>query len=284
MVVTRIAPSPSGLLHAGNAVNFLLTDWLAKSQPGSQLHLRIDDMNLRQVAHRHLADIFWAVEWLGIGVTDGPSGVAEFRSRYSQLGRIEEYRAALPRLQRSGAVYPCSCSRTVVADRPAGSDDPCVTAALSLRPGSTALRFRTQHGPQSAATTAALAALDLDADSVAAHMGDVVVWRRDDLPAYHWASVLEDERIGVDIVVRGHDLRPSSAAQLLLADAAGAHAFTKARFLHHELLLDAHGSKLSKRDDADALRSIAQSVGGRQRVWDAAARIAAGLGIPRPGQ
>ncbi len=282
MVVTRIAPSPNGLLHLGNAVNFLLTDWLARSQPDSRVYLRIDDMNLSQVSDDHLADIFWAVEWLGISIADGPSGVSEFRSRYSQLDRAEEFRAALTRFDGS-AVYECECSRTTIARRPIGAADPCLNTH-HLSSGATALRFRTSHGHRSAATDAALTSLGTDGAEVVAGMGDFVVWRRDDLPAYHLVSVLEDERLGVDTVVRGDDLRLSSAAQLLLADALGAHQFAEVRFVHHELLLDAAGAKMSKRDNADALHVIAQRAGGRQQVIEAAAAIAAGLGSPVASQ
>lgn len=283
MLVTRIAPSPNGYLHAGNAVNFLLTDWLARTDGRSRVHLRIDDMNLPRVAPHHLDDIFWAIEWLGITITDGPSDVAEFRARHSQLDRVEEYRGELGALATAGLVYVCTCSRTDVASRRPATPDPCGSRRLPLVPHSSALRLHTQSGPSVPAGTAAMARIGMSRADVAAEMGDLVVWRRDDLPAYHLASVVEDRRAGVNTVVRGSDLLVSSAAQLLISPALRAQALIDARFVHHPLVTDASGAKMSKRDNADSLRSIADTAGGRQRLWAAAARAADAVGIrPRP--
>ncbi len=279
MLVTRIAPSPNGYLHAGNAVNFLLTDWVAGTDRDSRLHLRIDDMNLTPVAPEHLDDVFWAIEWLGISVTDGPSDVAEFRARHSQLDRVEHYREELGALTAAGVVYPCTCSRTDIASRPPGEPDPCESRDVALVPHCSALRLRTRSGPLAPEATTAMNRIGMSRAQVATVMGDVVVWRRDDLPAYHLASVLEDRRTGVNAVVRGSDLLVSTAAQLLIAPALRAHEFMGARFVHHPLVTDASGAKMSKRNNADALRSIADTAGGRQRLWAAAVRAADAVGI-----
>lgn len=287
MAVTRIAPTPSGYLHVGNAVNFLVTAWIADSQPGSELHLRIDDINLTAVPTRYLDDIFWAVDWLGIEITSGPSGSSEFRAQWSQRDRLEQFRATLGPLLDSPATFVCRCSRTAVAARGPGTPDPCLSERLALQPGATALRFRADSAPAPAGPAADALHRHCATVDIAAEMGDFVVWRRDDLPAYQLASLLEDVRLGVDTIVRGEDLRPSTAAQLLLSDALGERGvdcrrFADAHFVHHPLVADQTGAKMSKRDNADALHAIAMTPGGREAVFQLARLTARQLDLPAP--
>ncbi len=77
-------------------------------------------------------------------------------------------------------------------------------------------------------------------------MGDFIVWRRDDLPAYQLVSVVEDRDLGTTHIVRGRDLLASSAAQVFLADSIGASNVAAATYVHHELITDSDGRKLSK--------------------------------------
>ena len=276
-VITRIAPTPSGFLHAGNAVNFLLTDWLARTEPGSTLHLRIDDMNLVRVPPRFLDDIFWAVDWLGISVTHGPSGPEEFRQSHSQLQRVDEFRQELDPLLAEDLVFGCRCSRATLLRRGPGVVDPCLGHGLAARPGESSLRFRSDRFDASV-----IAASGVQVTELVDSMGDFIVWRRDDLPSYQLASVVLDRELAVDTVVRGRDLAESTAAQLSLAGPLGADRFTAARFVHHDLLTDEAGAKMSKRDGADALRSIAATAGGRSRLWRAACTVGAAAGIAPP--
>lgn len=273
MTHTRIAPSPSGFLHLGNAVNFLLARWVADAEPGSRVDLRIDDLGL-PVRPDHLADVFWALDWLGIPISAGPVDPDDFWRGYAQRDAIDRFRAAAASLGPEWT-YACECSRTIVARRAPGVADPCADSQLPWVPGRTALRFRVRGGPASDSTTrAALRRLGVGRDHVDEEMGDFVVWRRDDLPAYQLVSVLTDEDAGVDTIVRGRDLLPSSAAQVLLAQPLGARRFRRARFVHHDLVGDATGVKLSKRDNADALRAIAERGDGRARVLAAATAVA----------
>lgn len=277
MVVTRIAPSPSGYLHAGNAVNFLLTQWVADRDDGSRLHLRIDDIALPGAPVRFLDDIFWAVDWLGLRITDGPSDVADFRAHHSQVGSVERFRATLPGLLEHPATYVCRCSRTEVSARPPGTRDPCRDADLPLVPGQSAVRFVVPEAEP--ATRSRLAAVGLTPGRLTGEMRDFVVWRRDDLPAYQLVSILVDEDLGVDTIVRGEDLLPSTGAQLLLAEVTGSTGVLAAEHLHHALVTDESGHKLSKRDDAHSLRSIATDPGGRERLLRMAEDIGRRSGV-----
>lgn len=271
MVVTRIAPSPSGYLHAGNAVNFLLTQWIADREPDSRIHLRIDDISCPDPPVAYLDDIFWAVEWLGIRITDGPSDVADFRANYAQTREVASFREVLPLLVADPATYACDCTRRDVAARPTGAHDPCRQRDLHLIPGRNALRLRVDRADD----TRPLARVGLTPEQVADSMGDFVVWRKDDLPAYQLVSVLIDDGWEVDTVVRGEDLRPSTGAQLLLAQRLAATSFPTATFLHHPLITDATGTKLSKTAGADSLREIAATPGGRSRLEQRAREVAA---------
>lgn len=239
-MITRFAPTPSGYLHAGNAVNALLVAWLAAAAQG-RVVLRIDDMDATRSRPEYIDDVFRVLHWLGVEWDSGPRDRADFDLHFSARHRREYYRAELAAGQDRGLqVYACSCSRRDMGGTiPAGGcPGECRQRHLSFSPGHTALRV---HVPRGTAVAVAEQAIALD-DVV----GDFVVWRRDDLPAYHLASVVEDRNHQVTHVVRGMDLLPSTAAQLFLADYLDAPRFTSARFIHHDLLVGPDGGKLSK--------------------------------------
>lgn len=269
MLVTRIAPTPSGYLHEGNAVNFLLTAWLARSARG-RLVLRIDDMDSGRKRPEYVADIFALLDWLDIQPDAGPGSVAEFEREYSMSLRTEEFRARLAAIGRNGGrTYACRCSRRELAGHSIYPGT-CRSAGLELRAGETALRLQV---PAGASARVAGSAVD-----VAGVMGDFVVWRRDDLPSYHLASVIEDDRLGVTHVVRGVDLRESTAAQRVLAPLVGSAGFAGADVRHHRLLLAPDGSKLAKSAGIRGSSMVGQP-GLRDRIVEHARRLAPEVGI-----
>ena len=103
-VISRIAPTPSGFLHLGNAFNFLLTALLVDCE-GGHLHLRIDDLDGPRVEPSSVEDIFVQLEWLGIDYDSGPSGSNRLFKQYSQQLRREKYSVALEILRDSGILY-----------------------------------------------------------------------------------------------------------------------------------------------------------------------------------
>lgn len=232
---TRLAPTPSGYLHAGNAVNFLLVRWLADDL-GARVALRIDDLDADRSRPAYVDDIFAVLDWLGIAWDEGPSCAADLSARFSLELRRDAHRAAAQQLLEIGQAYPCACSRRD------GGGQRCVAgcraAVLPWRTGQTALRL---HVP--AGTTAFVDghAIDLPAD-----VGDPILWRRDGHASYHLANVVEDQRLQVTHVVRGADLRESSALHVHLAHLLEARAVAEATYLHHPLIADATGAKLSK--------------------------------------
>ncbi|SET81052.1 glutamate--tRNA ligase family protein [Hymenobacter actinosclerus] len=278
-VVSRLAPTPSGFLHLGNAVNFTLT-WLLTRRAGGTLHLRIDDLDRARCRPAYLANIFETLAWLGLDYDHGPSGPDEFERHYSQQHRLAEYEQALQaaRAAHPSLFYACRCSRTTLARAAAPNGHyPGTCAALALPFDAPDLAWRTRVPP---ATTVAWPDLAQGPQTVALteELGDFVVRKKDGAPAYQVASVLDDQRLGVNFIVRGQDLRTSTAAQLWLAESLpGQAGFTHTRFLHHGLLLDAAGQKLSKSTQTSQQRGILAEATSPQVVYRA---VAALLGLP----
>ncbi len=266
-VVGRLAPTPSGYLHLGNAVNFVLT-WLLTRRAGGTLHLRIDDLDRARLRRPYLDNIFRVIDWLKLDYDHGPSGPDDFLRHYSQLLYLPDYNRLLRRLsQQPGLVYASHRSRTAAG---AETEVPLSTPGAAWRarvpPG---VKSRFLDGGQGL-TTVPLREL----------MPDFVIRKKDGVAAYQVASIVDDLRLGTTLIVRGLDLLPSTAAQLWLA----AHlpettAFDAGRiqFHHHALLTDAAGQKLSKTTQAASDHGILGHSEGPAVVYRAAARL---LGLP----
>ncbi len=249
---TRIAPTPSGLLHIGNAWSFTLT-WLAARATGGSVRLRIDDLDAARAQDEYLKDIFASLQWLGLDWDAGPHSVAAFKATESQRLRLNEYRGAVDVLKSNGHLYACACSRAKI--RASGPLYPGTCRDLGLEGEGVpdrAWRFRVPAEP----------VLMRDADGGASKLypardlGDFVVVRRDGEPAYQVASVVDDQAHGVNFVVRGLDLMPSTGAQLALAAALGHSTFSATRFWHHALILDDEDAKLSKSRGSESLAAL----------------------------
>lgn len=262
---TRFAPTPSGYLHAGNAWSFVVT-WLLARRAGAHVHLRIDDLDAARLRRAYLDDVFSSLRWLGLGWDSGPRDPEGFLAGHSQRSRLPAYRAALERLAAQGAVYACTCSRQRVrrdaerAGTPGRYPGTCRAAGHDLATPEAAWRLALDPGEEVVVRDLVRGPLRL---APAAETGDVVVRLRTGDPAYHLASVVDDEALGVDLVVRGGDLLPSTAIQLALARRLGAAGFAGAAFVHHGLVVAAAG-KLSKsagdRDDAVPTESDAAAL------------------------
>lgn len=268
--VSRLAPTPSGFLHLGNALNFILT-WLVVRQGGGRLHLRIDDMDGIRCRPEVVEDIFFSLDWLGLDWDAGPSGPEDFYARFSLMQRMELYSQALFPLMEKKRVYACTCSRKSIARAVGDGVYPgfCRTAGHRLEPGKTALRLRV---PANTEICVGNRTFRLDEA-----FGDFVLWRKENLAAYHLASVLEDVSMGVTLVIRGEDLFPSTAAQIFLARMLDLNAFGAIAFRHHGLVLGKGGEKLSKSRGAYALSDMREAGQSPLGVWRFVADF---LGLP----
>ena len=265
-VVSRLAPTPSGFLHLGNAVNFVLT-WLLTRRVGGTLHLRIDDLDRARLRPAYLDNIFRVIDWLGLDYDHGPGGPDDFLRHHSQLLHLPEYNAVLRRLaQQPGLVQASTRSRTNGTE-----------AAVPLETPGAAWRA---HVPVGTAVEFSDAWQGKTSIPLAALMPDFVIRKKDGVAAYQVASVVDDLRLGTNLIVRGLDLQPSTAAQLWLAgQLSETAAFNTARvqFFHHPLLTDAAGQKLSKSQQQLLDTGVMARTQGQGAVFRA---VAAALKLP----
>ena len=266
-VIGRLAPTPSGYLHLGNAVNFVLT-WLLVRQTGGTLHLRIDDLDRARLRRPYLENIFRIIDWLQIDYDHGPSGPDDFLRHYSQLLHLPDYNRVLRRLtQQPGLVHGSQRSRTSGAGEQPVPLDALGAAWRARVPAATTVRF--VDGWQ--------AALQVP---LAEEIPDFILRKKDGVAAYQLASVVDDLRLSTTLIVRGLDLLPSTAAQLWLASQlAETSAFNarRIRFYHHPLLTDAAGHKLSKSTQAAGNTGVLAPGNTPDLVYGCAAQL---LGLP----
>ncbi len=249
MSVGRFAPSTTGPAHPGTLLAALLC-WLDARARGGRVWLRLEDLDPQRCRPEHAEAMRRDLSWLGLE-WDGEQLQSTLRARHE---------AALDRLAEGGALYPCTCSRREI--RSAGLRAPdggyryrntCRGRALppgGWRETGAPLRARLDEGR---VEVRGEEGDDLSGDS-AASFGDPVVRRRDGAMAYHLASVVDDDDLGVTRVVRGRDLAASTALQVALRRLLG---LAEPVHRHHLLLLEEHGGKLAKLHGAvslDALR------------------------------
>lgn len=253
---TRIAPTPSGYLHAGNAVNFLLTEMLAR-HVGATLLLRIDDLDADRSRPEYLEDIFTSLAWLGISWDEGPTDPGDHQHKWSQTHRIDRYLGIAEQLMRAGHLYACTCSRRQHRDLTEGGRV-CTCRAADLPFDGRDATWRLYVPPATRVHVPEMFGAGVKID-LAGEMGDVVLRQRDGRPAYQLASLADDVDRGISIIVRGEDLLPSTACQLHIAGLLGLDLFSNARFVHHPLVRDAAGAKLSKSAGASSLKAMREA-------------------------
>ena len=247
MIRSRIAPTPSGYLHIGNALNFVLT-WLRLRRERGLLRLRIDDIDAPRARPEYVEDIFETLDWLGMDWDEGPQTAEEHQRLYSQSHRVERYDKVIQQLIISGKVFACQCSRKDLNGRPCE----CREKNISLDQPDTALRIATPSALiQVHDSQAGILNIDLNDE-----MRDFVIRRRDGIAAYQVASLADDIDHKINLIVRGEDLLSSSAAQLYLASLIGDNDFAKTTFYHHSLLKDEQGDKLSKSAGSLSLKAM----------------------------
>lgn len=231
----RYAPTPSGFLHRGNAFNFILNHRVARRHPQGHLLLRIDDLDAERKRPEYVDDIFNVLRWLGLDWDEGPASTADFEASWSQHHRLPLYQAALEQLRTTGRVYACAKSRRDLAPFGGAYPPEFREQGLSLDAPDVAWRLATPEGFV---------------------LPDFIVRRRDGLPAYQLASVADDRHFGITAIIRGEDLRASTAAQRYLAELLGWQDFLNIEVLHHPLVTGTDGEKLSKSAGVASLKAL----------------------------
>ncbi|WP_297965566.1 glutamate--tRNA ligase family protein [uncultured Campylobacter sp.] len=147
-ITSRVAPTPSGFLHAGNVYNFLLTYLFTRAFDGI-LYLRIDDYDLPRYRRQYVENIFRVLDMLGIDFDGGPGGVGEFEAKFSSKFRLGAYQNALKTLEQKGVCYACECSHSMKSSFENGIyTRVCAEKNLKFKKDETAMRLRTIDGAQ----------------------------------------------------------------------------------------------------------------------------------------
>ena len=260
----RLAPSPTGYLHHGHAATFLTAQRRAREADGI-LVLRVEDLDHARCKSEYAAALMEDLRWLGLVWKEGPD-VGGQHGPYTQSERMPRYREALSRLARRGLIYPCTCSRRDVeravraphsGEReflyPGTCCSTMPTPVLSHDFAGANWRFRVPTGEMVNFTDGCSGSQVFVAGR---DFGDFVVWRRDDVPAYQLAVVVDDALMRITEVVRGADLLESTAQQLLLYGALG---WDSPAFYHCPLRTDAQGVRLAKRAGAHSLKALREA-------------------------
>ena len=298
-----MAPSPTGLLHVGHARTFWIAAQRAAERRGT-LILRNEDLDAERCRAEFVDAMIEDLQWLGISWQEGPDCGGP-SAPYTQSERRDFYLQAWKRLREIGAIYPCTCSRkdvALAAGAPNDGDDepiysgkcrPASSVAGAARP-STALRAR--GTAEAAVATWAVPArvnwrfrvpdgeeicftdLHLGSQRMLAgrEFGDFIVWRRDDVPAYQLAVVVDDAAMGITEVVRGADLLKSTARQILLYRALG---LPIPDFYHCDLVRDDAGVRLAKRHDSLSIRRLREAGWKPEQVREADLSRGLGSGV-----
>lgn len=253
---TRIAPTPSGFLHLGNAYSFLLTKVLAEKH-GAKILLRIDDLDRERYRQEYVQDILDTLDFLEIQIHQGPGSVAEFESQWTQQERMPLYYKALEQLQLSKLLFSCTCTRNQILQiDPRGIYlGQCMDRRMPLEKNDAAWRINTldadflEYISYPASPKSAL---------IPEEASCYVVRKKDKNPAYQLCSLIDDIHFEVDLIVRGQDLFPSTLAQLDLARILGKEGFAKTTFFHHPLVKGPTEKKLSKSAGAYSIRQLRQ--------------------------
>lgn len=250
-LVGRLAPSPTGAQHIGNARTYLLA-WLSTRTRNGTVRLRIEDIDSPRVKPAATEQIIVDLQWLGLDWDDSP---------IVQSDRMEMYQHALSVLQQKELVYPCTCTRKDIElaasaphvdDHAASYPDTCahrnVSDAKTLE-SAYCWRFRVPDRLHSL-TDLFWGEKSYTKGEIG---GDFVVWKNNDTPAYQLAVVVDDAAQEITEVVRGDDLLTSTPRQLMLYEALGSQVPS---FVHVPLVVGTDGRRLAKRHGDTRLSAL----------------------------
>lgn len=267
--VTRFAPSPTGRLHLGHAFSALAA-YQAADKAGGRFLLRIEDIDPVRCRDEFVDGIFEDLAWLGLEWEEPVR---------RQSAHLDDYEAAVARLDRLGLIYPCICSRKEIAaeiarsaSAPHGPDGP-------LYPGS--CKRRSLRSIEAAIAAGKPHALRLDLARAVAFLedngrwplqfeetgrgrgrvqpelfGDVILARKDVPTSYHLSVTVDDALQGITHVIRGEDLAHATHIHRLLQALLDLPAPV---YAHHRLITDAEGRRLAKRDRAQTLQALREA-------------------------
>jgi glutamyl-tRNA synthetase len=261
-LVTRFAPSPTGLLHLGNARTALL-NYLAARKSGGRFILRVEDTDESRSSDDFMSELFTDLRWLGIEWDEGPD-VGGPHEIYRQQQRRSIYEEWLAKLDAAGLTYPCFCTPTelsiarkaqLAAGRPPRYAGTCrnLTQAQReerlVRGQPAALRFRVPEGEFVTFTDLVHGEQRFATDDI----GDFIIRRTDGSTAFFFSNAIDDALMGVTLVLRGDDHLTNTPRQMLILQALGLRI---PQYAHVALLLGMDGAPLSKRHGDLSLQDL----------------------------
>ena len=279
LVRVRIAPSPTGLLHVGNA-RAALFNWLFARHHGGVFIVRIDDTDVARSTAEFEEDALEGLRWLGLDWDEGV-GVGGPHGTYRQSDRIDHYREVADDLVERGHAYLCFCTPDELGGEARGGATGRTTAGV--RRHLSAIDPRRRRGAANEGESASIrfavprpgvtlfddlirGAVRFDHDTI----DDFVLLRSDGTPTYHLASTVDDVDYEISHVARGEDLLPSTPRHIMITEAMGAVPPT---YAHLPLLFGPDGRKLSKRHGDVSLRYYRQNGYLPEAVFNAMALL-----------
>ena len=253
--IIRFAPSPTGFLHEGHLLSALYV-WAAAKKWDLKIHLRIEDHDQGRARKEYIDGIHEDLAWLGF----------KYDSESIQSSHFDFFQKVLDKLTAKGFVYPCTCSRKQLQ-----AENPISETGEVIYQG----KCRTQHLPCSEPHNLRIVIPDKVinwcderlgdfSENPKLQCGDFPIRDRDGFWTYQFAVCIDDLTEGITHIVRGEDIRNSTARQIalsqLIADTCQGDtslsipAYKRPVYLHHPLIVDSCGKKLSKREHAYSLR------------------------------
>jgi glutamyl-tRNA synthetase/glutamyl-Q tRNA(Asp) synthetase len=249
--IIRFAPSPTGYLHEGHLLSALYV-WAAAKKWGLKVHLRIEDHDQSRARPAYIEGIREDLAWLGF----------HYDSESIQSKRTAIYEAALRKLEAKSLVYPCYCSRKqLLAENPQSETGEIIYQGKCFKKvGSRKLEVGSietaPHSLRFIVTDKVIHWHDLRLgnfhENPKLQCGDFPIRDRENQWTYQFAVCVDDIDEHITHIVRGEDIRNSTARQIALMEALG--RTERPIYLHHPLIVDANNKKLSKRELAHSLR------------------------------
>jgi glutamyl-tRNA synthetase len=242
MIVTRFAPSPTGMLHIGG-VRTALFSWLQARRHGGRFILRIEDTDRERSTDEAVRVILEGMAWLGLSADQGP---------FYQTARFDRYKAVIEQLLAEGKAYRCYCTKEELeqlrAEQMARKEKPRYDGRwrdrTDSRPGvDPVIRFKNPLDGE-------VVVHDLVHGDVVfqnKELDDLIIARGDGTPTYNFCVVVDDMDMGVTHVIRGDDHLNNTPRQINMFAALGAKIPV---FAHVPMILGPDGAKLSKRHGA----------------------------------
>ena len=278
-MLSRFAPSLTGYLHLGHVLHMLYVWGIAKKM-GAKVLCRMEDHDLSRARPEYEPAILDTMEWLGFVPDFGiRAGLSSSPSEFRQSDCSEYYQSVLQSLKKRGLVYGCECSRKEIQESMAGgitaaasadhahpvplhSSELCYSGTCSekgLPLAGNTVRFRTLAG--------AVIFQDLERgeqrQTPRNQCGDFSLRDRNGQWTYQFACVSDDIRHGVDLVIRGEDILFSTARQIQLFQTLEAPV---PQYIHHSLLFDGEGRKLSKRQRSESITCLREAGSSSEEI------------------